>query len=101
MWSLFFERVTPAHDRPCMIWQGMPTEPVLRLKAAGAHRHFEDIVSRRVAPHLRAGAATCSWTSWLRGADDALKLKGHGHAYYLRAGIFAHSDFVSKTLQTV
>ena len=50
MWSLFLERVTPAHDQPCMIWQSMPTEQVMRLKAAGAHRHFEDFVSGRVAP---------------------------------------------------
>ena len=35
-----------------MIWQSMPTEQVMRLKAAGAHRHFEDIVSGRVAPHF-------------------------------------------------
>ena len=33
-----------------MIWQSMPTEQVMRLKAAGAHRHFEGIVSGRVAP---------------------------------------------------
>ena len=52
MWSLFLERVTPAHDQPCMIWQSMPTEQVMRLMAAGAHRHFEDIVSGRVAPHF-------------------------------------------------
>ena len=25
MWSLFLERVTPAHDQPCMIWQSMPS----------------------------------------------------------------------------
>jgi hypothetical protein len=35
-----------------LIWQSMPTEQVMRLKAAGAHRHFEDIVSGRVAPHF-------------------------------------------------
>ena len=29
MWSLFLERVTPAHDQPCMIWQSMPTEQVM------------------------------------------------------------------------
>ena len=64
MWSLFLERVTPAYDQPCMIWQSMPTEQVMRLKAAGAHRHFEDIVSGRVAPITVYQAYFCLAMIW-------------------------------------
>lgn len=56
MWSLFLERVTPAHDQPCMIWQSMPTEQVMRLKArtvtsrtsfpAGSRRTFVPVLRR-------------------------------------------------------
>jgi hypothetical protein len=70
-----------------MIWQSMPTEQVMRLKAAGAHRHFEDIVSGRVAPHFVPVLRRAHGRRSFRGTDDALKLKGRGYAYYLRAGI--------------